>query len=79
MNFRFFMEELRKEMCPWLLQKITLRAFTVSVKSVSGSVIMDAFHGHVIISRSAIDSLSLRVFNSLKYPQDLRMLMQVFG
>lgn len=66
-------------MCPWPLQKITLCAVTVSETSVSSSVIMEAFHGHIIISLSAIDSLSLRVFNSLKYPLDLRMLMQVFG
>lgn len=66
-------------MCPWLQQKTTLCAVTVSVKSVSSSVIMDVLHGHIIISLSAIDSLSLRVFNSLQYPQDLCMLMQVFG
>lgn len=48
-------------MCPWLPQKIALCVATVSVESVSSSVIMDAFHGHIIISLSAIDSLSLRV------------------
>lgn len=63
-------------MCSCLLQKITVCAVTGSTKSVSSSLIMDAFHGHIIISLSSIDSFSLRVFNGLKCPQDLRMLIK---
>lgn len=76
---------LKKKMCSCLLQKITLRAVTVSTKSFSSSLIMeqlmDVFGGHIINSLSSTVSHFPKetVFNVLKCPQDLDTLMQFYA